>query len=87
VTLDVLNQGNAVAILLARHREIGDQYIRVQLRKAVDQCCRVFKLTYYVNPFNLFQRLTDTKQNNGMVVGNNYVQVIHLIGYLAAAVD
>ena len=86
MALDIFDQRNAVAIFFARHGEIGNQDISVQFGKAVNQCCRVFKLTNYVDPFNLFKRFTNAKQNDWMVIGNNYVQIIHLIGYLAAAV-
>ena len=55
MALDVLDQGNAIAVLIARHGEIGNQHMRIQFRQVVDQCCRVFKFADNIHPLNLLK--------------------------------
>ena len=85
MTLNVFDKRNAIAIFIARHREVGDKDVRVKLWQVIDQCCGIFELTDNVHPLDLFKRLTNAEQNNRMVIGNNYVHIVHVLGYLATA--
>ncbi len=42
-------------------------------------------MTDNIHPLDLLKGFANAEQDNRMVVGNNYVHTVHVIGYLATA--
>ncbi len=52
----------------------------LHFRQVVDQCCGISNCRH--SPTSMKPRFANSEQYNRVVIGNNYVHIVHVVGYL-----